>query len=95
MLCPQVFNAAKVAHVDPGLGLLLQLPMEPEPAAGFVHVSNLSDDGQLTAAEVLKRYKVGRGRVLGQQGWCSAERLDIRNQWGVCGAKPVQQEPAG
>jgi hypothetical protein len=40
------------------LGLLLRLPMEPEPAAGFVHVSNLSDD-KLSVNEVAKRFKVG------------------------------------
>lgn len=53
----QVFPDAKVTHVDAGLGLLLRLPMEPEPAAAFVHVSNLADD-KLSAAEVAKKFKV-------------------------------------
>jgi hypothetical protein len=55
--CLQVFTDAKVTHVDAGLGLLLRLPMEPEPAAAFVHVSNLADD-KLSAAEVAKKFKV-------------------------------------
>lgn len=52
-----MFADAKVTHVDAGLGLLLRLPMAPEPAAAFVHVSNLADD-KLSAAEVAKKYKV-------------------------------------
>jgi hypothetical protein len=66
-----VFEAARIVHVDPGLGLLLSLPMDqqqqgqrapaaPAAAAGFCHVSNLSDaPGQLSTTEVAKRYKVG------------------------------------
>jgi hypothetical protein len=34
--------------------------MEPEPAAAFVHVSNLADD-KLSAAEVAKKFKVSCG----------------------------------
>jgi hypothetical protein len=54
-----------VRRVDPALGLLLQLPMEPLPAAAFAHVSNLSD-GRLERPE--KAFKPGqavRARVIG------------------------------
>lgn len=42
----QVFDTALVRRVDPSLGLLLELPSEKgaEPTAGYVHVSNVSDD---------------------------------------------------
>jgi hypothetical protein len=60
----QVFTDAKICHVDAGLGLLLRLQMEPEPAAAFVHISNLSDE-QLSAADVSKKFKVSTARK-----WC-------------------------
>jgi len=75
----QIFDNAVVARVDPGLGLLLQLPMgsggasggSEDHAVGFAHVSNLVDgagagpEKGLSAAEVQKRYKVG-GLVKGR-----------------------------
>lgn len=66
---PKVFTDAKVTHVDAGLGLLLRLPMDPEPAAGFAHISNLADD-TLTAAEVAKRFKVSRCNCMGLSEPC-------------------------
>lgn len=63
-----IFDSAVVARVDQGLGLLLRLPTEPEPCAGFVHVSNLADGPRLEGGQLAKRFSVGskvRGRVIG------------------------------
>lgn len=48
-----VFEDARVRRVDPGLGVLLELPGgagKGQPAAGFAHVSNLTD-GRLEKVE--------------------------------------------
>ena len=42
-----VYEGATVQRVDPGLGVLLELPAgtgHGSPAAGFAHISNLSDE---------------------------------------------------
>ncbi|CAM6099604.1 unnamed protein product [Calypogeia fissa] len=38
------FENAIVRRVDPTLGLLLELPSKPTPTAGYVHISNASDE---------------------------------------------------
>jgi hypothetical protein len=61
----QIFDAAVVRRVDPVLGLLLELPMDPTPAAAFAHVSNLAD-GRVDKPE--KAFKAGqkvKARVMG------------------------------
>lgn len=62
----QVFDDAVIKRIDPGLGLLLQLPLQPTPGAAFAHVSNISDGDRVDKLE--KRFKVGesvRARVVG------------------------------
>lgn len=34
---------AVVKRVDEGLGLVLEVPTEPTPSPGFVHISNVAD----------------------------------------------------
>ena len=41
--CSLLLQEAVVRRVCPNLGLMLELPMEPSPRAGFAHVSNILD----------------------------------------------------
>ncbi|KAG1654779.1 hypothetical protein FOA52_007439 [Chlamydomonas sp. UWO 241] len=68
----QLFEAALVRRVHPGLGLLLELPMEGDDdsgsssCSGFVHISNVTDGREDAPLE--KSFKAGqslKARVIG------------------------------
>ncbi|GBF92560.1 hypothetical protein Rsub_05174 [Raphidocelis subcapitata] len=61
----EIFDAATVRRVDPALGLLLQLPTSPSPAAAFAHVSNLADGRTERPEKVFKPGQAVRARVVG------------------------------
>jgi hypothetical protein len=54
----QVFDAAVVQRLEPGLGVLLMLPMEPVPAPAFAHISNLVDGDKMPKDQLGKTFKV-------------------------------------
>ncbi|KAJ7541483.1 hypothetical protein O6H91_10G061600 [Diphasiastrum complanatum] len=60
-----VFENATVRRVDATLGLLLELPAKPVPFAGYVHISNVSDEHVEKLEKNFKEGKKVRGRVIG------------------------------
>jgi rRNA biogenesis protein RRP5 len=67
-LMGQVFEAAEVRRVDPGLGLLLDLdplPGSKPLAPGYAHLSALSDDRLASVEAKFRAGQVVRARVVG------------------------------
>lgn len=61
----KVYENAVVRRVDPTIGLLVELPLKGGAAAGYVHISNASDQHIEKLQKKFKEGKLVKGRVIG------------------------------